>query len=107
MQVLFFLLGLALTATGVGASCLTLVSLFFRKGNMRVLACFLLLPVLYVCSMLVTDYIAVRVAAESARIVHLVVHFLALSVATMLTVKEMWMEGGTSLTQGVPDINAA
>ena len=63
MQVLFFLLGLALIATGV--------------------------------------------AAESARIVHLVVHFLALSVATMLTVKEMRMEGGASLTRGVPDINAA
>ena len=77
------------------------------EGKMRVLACFLLLPLLYVCSMLVTDYIAAGVAAESARIVHLVVHFLALSVATMLTVKEMWMEGGMSSTRGVPDINAA
>ena len=63
MQVLFFLLGLTLIATGV--------------------------------------------VTESARIVHLVVHFLALSVATMLTVKEMRMEGGTSSTRGVPDINAA
>lgn len=63
MQVLFFLLGLTLIATGV--------------------------------------------ATESARIVHLVVHFLALSVATMLTVKEMRMEGGKSSTRGVPDINAA